>query len=61
MDKIKKFFQEVRAEMRKVTWPTLKEARSGTVAVLVLSAVVAIFLWVVDLGLSQLVRALLGW
>jgi len=61
MKKIKNFFIEIRAEMRKVTWPSPKETRSGTIAVVVLSAIVAIFLWVVDLGLSQFIRVLLGW
>ncbi|MCD6571434.1 MAG: preprotein translocase subunit SecE [Deltaproteobacteria bacterium] len=60
MEKLKRFFLEVRAEMRKVTWSGRKEVRSGTIAVLVLSGIVSIFLWIVDFGLSQLVRVVLG-
>jgi len=61
MEKIKQYLTEVRAEMRKVTWTGKKEITSGTIAVLVLSSIVAVFLWVIDFGLSQVVRLVLGW
>jgi preprotein translocase subunit SecE len=57
---LKRFFREVRAELNKVTWVGRKEIMSGTIAVLVLSAFIAIFLWAVDLGLSQVVRLVLS-
>ena len=60
MERLKRFFLEVRAEMRKVTWSGYKEVRAGAIAVLVLSGIVALFLWFVDFGLSQLVRVVLG-
>lgn len=46
---IAKQFQSVRAEIRKVTWPTQEEARSLTLAVTVLTIVMALFLFIVDL------------
>jgi len=61
MDKIVRFLREVRAELKKVTWSGRKEITSGTIAVLVLSCVIAIFLWAIDLGLSQVIRLVLGW
>ena len=61
MDKILRFLREVRAELKKVTWTGRKEVMSGTIAVLVLSGIVSIFLWVIDLGLSQVIRLVLGW
>jgi len=61
MEKIRQFFKDIRAELKKVTWTGRKEVTSGTVAVLVLSGVVSLFLWVIDLGLSQVVRLVLEW
>lgn len=57
---LKRFFREVRAELSKVTWVGRKEIMSGTIAVLVLSAFIALFLWAVDFGLSTLVRVVLS-
>ncbi len=42
-------YQSVRAEIRKVTWPTQEEARSLTLAVTVLTIVMALFLFIIDL------------
>ena len=60
MEKIKRFLKEVRAEMKKVTWTGRKEIVSGTIAVMVLSGVIAVFLWVIDFGLSQVIRLVLS-
>ncbi|MBN2298718.1 MAG: preprotein translocase subunit SecE [Deltaproteobacteria bacterium] len=60
MEKIQRFLKEVRAEMNKVTWTGRKEIVSGTVAVLVLSGIVSMFLWVIDFGLSQVIRLVLS-
>jgi preprotein translocase subunit SecE len=55
----KQFLREVRQELKKVTWPSRKDALSGTAVVLVAVFVIAIFLGIVDSGLSSLVRELL--
>jgi len=55
----KQFLMEVRAEYRKVTWPTQKEAVAGTVGVLVVVSVLTLALSVVDFGLGFLVRLIL--
>jgi preprotein translocase subunit SecE len=60
MDKIKRFLKEVRAELSKVTWTGRKEIVSGTIAVLVLSGIISIFLWIIDFGLSQVIRLVLS-
>ena len=54
------FIKEARLELRKVVWPTNKEAAQSTVAVVVLVLAVALFLWVVDLGLIKMVKVLTG-
>lgn len=58
--KVAEFLQQVKAELQKVTWPTRKETYGSTVVVIVLVLMVAVFLWVVDTGLSALIKALLN-
>ena len=55
----KQFLREVKQELKKVTWPTRRDALSGTAIVLVAVFVIAVFLGIVDSGLSSLVQALL--
>ncbi len=55
----KQFLREVKQELKKVTWPSRKDTLSGTAVVLVAVFVIAIFLGIVDSGLSNLVRTLL--
>ena len=43
-------------ELRKVTWPNRKETLGTTGVVLVLVILIAIYLGLVDFGLSRLVR-----
>jgi len=55
----KQFLREVRTELKKVTWPSRKDTLSGTAVVLVAVFIIAIFLGIVDSGLSNLVKELL--
>ena len=57
--KIRKFLEEVRFEMKKVSWPTWEELRGSTYVVLSLSVLIALFLFVVDLVLNQLIAVIL--
>ena len=47
-------------ELRQVIWPTRKETAQVTLIVFALVVVVALFLWVVDLGLQKAVKLLVG-
>ncbi len=58
--KIAEFLQQVKAELRKVTWPTRKETYGSTVVVIVLVLMVAVFLWIVDSALSAMIQTLLN-
>jgi preprotein translocase subunit SecE len=49
------FLSEVRSEVKKVTWPTKKEAMGGTAVVLVVVFIMALFLGLVDLLLSKII------
>lgn len=53
------FLREVKVELGRVTWPTRKETVGTTAVVLVFVFIIAIFLGVVDMGLSSLVRLIL--
>lgn len=54
--KIKNFFLEVRAEMRKVVWPTRQETIKYTIAVIGISVVLAAFFGGLDFVLSYLLN-----
>ncbi len=53
------FLSEVRAEYRKVTWPTQKEAVAGTMGVVVVVTILTTGLSLVDFGLGQVIRLIL--
>lgn len=55
-EKIKRFYREVRSEMKSVSWPNKADMKEGTIVVLVMSAIVAIFLSLVDFGFSKIVE-----
>ncbi|MDG1097735.1 MAG: preprotein translocase subunit SecE [Methylophilaceae bacterium] len=48
------------AEAKRVVWPTRKETMQTTMVVFVLVVVMAAFLWVVDIGFSQMIQWILG-
>lgn len=50
------FLREVKVELSRVTWPSRKQTLGSTAVVLVFVFVIAIFLGLVDLALSSLVR-----
>lgn len=56
--KIKTFFVEVNVEIRKVTWPSLKEVRDTTIVVIIAVFIFGIFLYLVDLALGELLKLL---
>ena len=49
------FLSEVRAELRKSTWPSWNEVRGTTIVVIVTSFIFALFLWLVDIVVQQVV------
>jgi preprotein translocase subunit SecE len=60
MSKIGQFLRESRVELRKVTWPTSKEALASTSVVIVVVIIVSLFLGVVDFGLTKIIKIVLG-
>ncbi len=60
-EKIRKFFSEIVAELKKVTWPTREELKESTKLVIIATFVVTLFVGLVDQLLTLLIRRLLGW
>lgn len=55
----REYLEDVKGELKKVTWPTRKETLTTGLAVVVLVVVISIYLGVIDFGLSRLVRLIL--
>ncbi len=54
------YINEVGVEYRKITWPPQKEAVAGMVGVVVIVSIITVVLFIVDLGLGQVMKKLLG-
>jgi preprotein translocase subunit SecE len=50
---IPSFYQSVMAEMRKVTWPEVPDVRRATIAIIVFVLLLGLFIWLLDIVLSQ--------
>lgn len=55
-----KFFRELRAEVKKVVWPTRKELVNYTIAVFVAVILVSIIIGVVDTIFAELFKWLMN-
>jgi preprotein translocase subunit SecE len=53
------FLSEVRAELKKVTWPSLTEVQSTTIVVIATTVFFGFYLWLLDLGFSRALSHLL--
>lgn len=54
------FIREVRQELAKVTWPNRRELVATTLSVVAMSAVAALFFFVVDQVIAVAVQVILG-
>ena len=51
--KISTYFKGVKAEIKKVIWPTRKELTNYTGVVVLISGVVGLVVWILDLGIHR--------
>jgi preprotein translocase subunit SecE len=58
--RISRFWRETVGELRKVTWPTPKEAWALTKIVLIVTVIMAAVLGILDFAFSQLIGLLVG-
>lgn len=54
LNRFKTFLREVRAEIKKVTWPKRKEVYGTTMVVIATCFIFGFFLWAVDVVMGQL-------
>ena len=59
IESIKVFYEEVRSEIKKVTFPTKDETLGTTAVVLVLVSLATAYLWVIDVALSEIIAKIL--
>ena len=59
MEKLRKFFHEIRLEMKKIHWPSRDELLGATGVVLVILAVTGIYFFILDMIFSNAMQALL--
>ena len=50
----------MKVEVKKVTWPSRKDAMGGTMVVMVVVLIIAVFLGIIDTILSKIVEALIS-
>ncbi|MGB2629973.1 MAG: preprotein translocase subunit SecE [Candidatus Omnitrophota bacterium] len=60
MTKVGKFLNQVRTELKKVSWPSREEIISSTIVVLTSSLLLAVFIGVCDVVLSRVVNFLIS-
>lgn len=56
IEKTLQYLREVRAELKKVTWPSRQQTAGSTVVVIVIVMIISVFLGIVDMSLSGLIR-----
>jgi preprotein translocase subunit SecE len=57
-NRVFQYFRDVRAEMKRVSWPTLNEVKNTTIITLVAVIFFSIYLFAVDQGLARLIFGL---
>lgn len=56
---IPKFLTEVKGELKKVNWSSRRELISAAIIVVIVSGLVTLYIFFVDMGLSRVVQAIL--
>jgi preprotein translocase subunit SecE len=57
-ERVAQFWHDIRAELRRVTWPTFKQVQSTTIITIIACAFFALYLYLVDFGLTKLIGGL---
>jgi len=54
--RMRNFLSDVKGELKKVTWPTRNDLQKTTIAVIVLSVIMGLYLWLIDLSFQVLIQ-----
>ncbi|MCL2261541.1 MAG: preprotein translocase subunit SecE [Fibromonadales bacterium] len=60
MQSFQRYIRDVVAELKKVTWPTWEELKGSTMVVIFFSVVMGLYIALLDVGLSRLLKTFLG-
>lgn len=55
-----KWWRELRAEVRKIVWPTRQQTLNNVLVVIAAVLIVGIFVWILDLIFGGIVAAVIG-
>ena len=55
----KKFIREVRAELKKVTWPSKNELASHTGVVFISVVFVGVLIWIIDTAFTKILELII--
>jgi preprotein translocase SecE subunit len=58
--RVKRYFDEIAAEHKKVVWPTKDEITRLTVMVIIIAGSIGVFLGAADYGFTKLMELILG-
>ncbi|MDD6319946.1 MAG: preprotein translocase subunit SecE [Oscillospiraceae bacterium] len=58
--RIIKYFRDTKSELKKVVWPSKKDIRTNTITVLVVVAIAAVSLILIDLAFGGIIQLLIG-
>lgn len=54
------FLKDYKSEVKKIVWPGIKDVAKNTLIVLIMCLIVGAFIWLLDLGLGNLIELILG-
>jgi len=55
ISKSRQFFSEAKQELKKVTWPSKQHTMNSTWVVIAVTALLAVFMGIVDMGLAKVI------
>ena len=59
LKKIRRFFHDIRIELKKVNWPSKRELTVFTGIVIVVILVIGAFFWVLDTGFTAVLKLII--
>ena len=59
IQRVKNYLNDIRGELKKVTWPTKNDMQKTTIAVIVLSVIFGVYLQLIDFSFRMLVERII--
>jgi preprotein translocase subunit SecE len=57
--RVKTYFRGVKAELKKVMWPSKKELANFTGVVIFISVIIGLVVWLLDMGIHRLLSLIM--